>query len=282
MDVTENTNVSPQSTRKAISKSIRFEVFKRDSFKCQYCGASAPDVLLHIDHIQPVVKGGDNDILNLITACIDCNSGKSDKLLSETSAVAKRRGQLEGLQERREQLEMMLAWMEDLRELNTETLDGVVVYWQQLAPGFTTSQNGRNDLRQWIRKFSVQDVYAAMDVAAEQYLRFTKRGTVTLKSWGIAFGKIPGICRVERESAKDPDLKSLYYIRGILRNRLEGRYCDENEALAWLRAARSWSVSIENLRRVAQSSSSWTQFRNGISDEIEEQKKLQALCAVAG
>lgn len=43
--------------RKAISKKIRFEVFKRDSFRCQYCGSSAPDILLQIDHIKPI-KGG--------------------------------------------------------------------------------------------------------------------------------------------------------------------------------------------------------------------------------
>ena len=40
--------------RKNLSKSVRFEVFKRDSFKCQYCGKSAPDVVLEVDHIIPV------------------------------------------------------------------------------------------------------------------------------------------------------------------------------------------------------------------------------------
>ncbi|MCK4795228.1 MAG: HNH endonuclease [Desulfobacteraceae bacterium] len=48
--------------RKAISKKLRFEVFKRDSFTCQYCGRKSPDVLLEIDHIKPVSKEGKNDI----------------------------------------------------------------------------------------------------------------------------------------------------------------------------------------------------------------------------
>ncbi len=52
--------------RKAISKKVRFEVFKRDSFTCQYCGAKAPDVVLNCDHIEPVSKGGTNKLLNLI------------------------------------------------------------------------------------------------------------------------------------------------------------------------------------------------------------------------
>jgi 5-methylcytosine-specific restriction endonuclease McrA len=42
--------------RKSISKKIRFEVFKRDSFTCQYCGSKSPDVTLVIDHIMPVAK----------------------------------------------------------------------------------------------------------------------------------------------------------------------------------------------------------------------------------
>jgi hypothetical protein len=61
---------------------MRFEVFKRDSFTCQYCSAKPPRVPLEIDHINPVSKGGKNNIDNLITACFDCNRGKSDKKLS--------------------------------------------------------------------------------------------------------------------------------------------------------------------------------------------------------
>lgn len=60
----------------AITKKIRFEVFKRDSFKCQYCGKTPPDVTLEVDHIKPKSKKGTDDINNLITACFDCNRGK--------------------------------------------------------------------------------------------------------------------------------------------------------------------------------------------------------------
>lgn len=63
-------------SRKPISKKLRFEVFKRDSFICQYCGKSAPSVVLEVDHIEPVSKGGTNDILNLVTSCFDCNNGR--------------------------------------------------------------------------------------------------------------------------------------------------------------------------------------------------------------
>jgi 5-methylcytosine-specific restriction endonuclease McrA len=51
--------------RKPIPNKIRFEVFKRDKFTCQYCGAAAPDVVLNCDHVKPVALGGDPDVLNL-------------------------------------------------------------------------------------------------------------------------------------------------------------------------------------------------------------------------
>ena len=73
--------------RKSIPKSVRFEVFKRDSFKCQYCGASAPDVILEVDHIVPVAEGGKNDMMNLITSCRDCNRGKGKKRLTDRQTI---------------------------------------------------------------------------------------------------------------------------------------------------------------------------------------------------
>ena len=69
--------------RKSTGKRLRFEIFKRDNFTCQYCGDQPPSVVLVIDHIQPVSKGGDNDSMNLITACEPCNQGKSDKTIDQ-------------------------------------------------------------------------------------------------------------------------------------------------------------------------------------------------------
>lgn len=66
-----------------IGKRKRFEIFKRDGFVCQYCGMRPPDVVLEIDHIDPRAEGGSDDEINLITACYDCNRGKSAKRLGE-------------------------------------------------------------------------------------------------------------------------------------------------------------------------------------------------------
>lgn len=90
------------AVREAISKKMRFEVFKRDSFKCQYCGAAPPRVILHVDHINPVKDGGKNDIDNLVTACEPCNLGKGARQLSDVPQNLKDKAAV--VKEREEQL----------------------------------------------------------------------------------------------------------------------------------------------------------------------------------
>lgn len=66
----------PRGPRTA-GASLRFEVFRRDSYACQYCGRRAPEFPLHVDHIVPWSKGGCTTLTNLRTACSECNLGKS-------------------------------------------------------------------------------------------------------------------------------------------------------------------------------------------------------------
>ncbi len=70
-------------TRRDINLSLRYDVLKRDNFKCVACGKSPalfPQVTLHIDHIVPYSRGGESELDNLQTLCKDCNLGKSDKM----------------------------------------------------------------------------------------------------------------------------------------------------------------------------------------------------------
>lgn len=54
---------------------LRHYVFKRDGYKCVYCGS--PDNL-QADHVVPYSKGGLDDSTNLVTACRKCNVRKKD------------------------------------------------------------------------------------------------------------------------------------------------------------------------------------------------------------
>ncbi len=67
----------------AVSKKLRFEVFRRDDFRCRYCGSAAKDgAVLEPDHVVPRARGGLDIATNLLTACEPCNSGKRDTPMS--------------------------------------------------------------------------------------------------------------------------------------------------------------------------------------------------------
>ncbi len=61
----------------SISSKLRFEILNRDNFTCSYCGVTADEELLHVDHVIAKSKGGTDEPGNLVTACADCNAGKS-------------------------------------------------------------------------------------------------------------------------------------------------------------------------------------------------------------
>ena len=66
---------------RTIPMSLRFEVFRRDSFTCVYCGRRPPDVILHADHQKSWKEKGPTSLENLVTACSDCNLGKGSRSL---------------------------------------------------------------------------------------------------------------------------------------------------------------------------------------------------------
>ena len=73
-----------------MTDSLRYDVMNRDGFRCVLCGASPktnPNIILHVDHIIPLAKGGKTEMTNLRTLCERCNLGKRDKIETGTTAV---------------------------------------------------------------------------------------------------------------------------------------------------------------------------------------------------
>lgn len=58
----------------------RRNVYRRDNYRCVYCGVDAPQAKLTIDHVIPRARGGGNSWENCVTACMGCNSHKADRL----------------------------------------------------------------------------------------------------------------------------------------------------------------------------------------------------------
>lgn len=71
-----------QNKRSILTKSIKFEVFKKYDYKCVECGATKEDCRLEIDHIIPVSRGGSDELSNLQVLCKDCNSAKSNRIIN--------------------------------------------------------------------------------------------------------------------------------------------------------------------------------------------------------
>lgn len=185
-----------ETKRKPISKSLRFEVFKRDAFTCQYCGRSAPDVILEVDHIVPVAEGGKNELINLVTSCRECNRGKGKRQLSDDTAVKAQKRQLDEINAMREQTEMMLKWREELiraEDFQARAVDEAI----HRGTNYELTEYGRRKVRLLIRQFGFAEVLEAAEIANMQYvIRGTKREVA------YALEKIGGIC-YNRRKAKD-------------------------------------------------------------------------------
>ena len=68
--------------RSAMTNDLREAIKKRDNYTCCICGNSVfdePNLLLEVDHIIPISKGGKTDASNLQTLCWRCNRKKSNK-----------------------------------------------------------------------------------------------------------------------------------------------------------------------------------------------------------
>lgn len=64
--------------RQAI-KFSRLNIYVRDAFTCQYCGARRYTEDLTFDHVVPRAAGGTTSWTNIVTCCIPCNRTKADR-----------------------------------------------------------------------------------------------------------------------------------------------------------------------------------------------------------
>lgn len=237
--------------RQSLSKKARFEVFKRDSFTCQYCGRSAPGVVLRCDHITPVAKGGDNHITNLITACFECNAGKSDRLLSDDTVLAKQHSELALIQERRNQLTMLKQWRDECSKIDDDSVALVeAVYSTNFA--VTLNQSNRRSLLRLIKQFGIEEVLSSAEIACNTYVDSED-----------AWSKLSGILKSRAMDRELPGLGKVPYIAAILRNR--GLYIGY-ELRDMTEAALRSGVAIDAVIALAKTERNWTCFRNALGD----------------
>ena len=248
------TEMQMGAKRKTLSKKTRFEVFKRDSFKCQYCGAASPESVLVVDHIDPISKNGADEMVNYITACQPCNAGKSDRKLGDNTTLAKQKAQLDDLNERREQLEMMLQWRSGMKDIGESQVDAALSHWKQATPNFNLKDESLNKLRKLVKDFGLSHVLDAIDTSSQQYYKYDDEGNLLRESVELAWQKLGGVARVK---AMPESERQLHYIKGILRNRLSHIPYD---IMKFLEYAAQDGVPLDDMKLEARGARTWNQY----------------------
>ena len=172
---------------------------------------------MEADHIKPVYEGGETHSLNLITSCFDCNRGKGKTLLSDNMTLDKQRKQMELLEERRQQIELMMEWHRSLQDIDSLKLEKITNLLNEKTTPLILSENGIQRLKKSIKNYDLLEVLEAVDCGFDYYYdqarqKFNRevkedKDPNTWKQEGIKvfLDKFPGILRNKRKERQDPD-----------------------------------------------------------------------------
>lgn len=153
--------------RISISKKERFDIFERDNFTCQYCGEKPPQIVLVIDHIYPVSKGGKNDKDNLITSCFNCNSGKSDSIIKKTPQKIKEN--LKNLEEKKIQLEAFYKYQTKIDNLIEKKVEQLSEVWNDCWGGkYSFNPRGKSTIRTFLKFLSFSEIEESIYIATSK------------------------------------------------------------------------------------------------------------------
>lgn len=150
--------------RKSVSPRRRFELFKRDGFRCLYCGRTPPAVVLHADHILPIVEGGTDDMLNLVTACLECNLGKGARLLTDKPAALSTSQEAE--RDRFDQLREYNDWLSERAVVKESWFQQVSTVWITLDRSdpceWVISGQRASTVRMFLDRLPAQEIIDAL------------------------------------------------------------------------------------------------------------------------
>lgn len=210
--------------RKTISKKIRFEVFKRDGFKCAYCGQSPPAVMLEVDHIEPKSKGGSDEINNYITACFDCNRGKRDIPLERIPSQLSEN--IDVLKEKEEQISEYRKFIKSIdKRINKDVGDVERAFQVRFEDRTFTDIFINGTVKQFLKQLPLHEIIEAMGIATAKQ---TNPDSCIKYFCGICWNKI--------KSKTDPDFITIKSLKKYWENQKRGSgYLPDNYLRLWMR-----------------------------------------------
>lgn len=148
----------------AISKKLRFEVFKRDGFTCQYCGGHPPSKILEADHVIAKSKGGTDDINNLVTSCFDCNRGKSDRDLNQVPLSLAENTKM--IKEREDQYREYNKTLKNVdKRINSEINEVEKIFSEAFNDMYAFKPSFRMSVKKFINSLGLMEVQDSMEKA---------------------------------------------------------------------------------------------------------------------
>jgi hypothetical protein len=151
-------------SRKSLSKRLRFEIFKRDGFRCVYCGTTPTQSVLHVDHVVPVAEGGTDDPSNLATSCADCNGGKSAVPLERKTLAPARTA--EEVADHAEQIRAYLEEQRRLEDTYKDVAETVASYWEERIGGMTQFMFDR--MVRLVREWPIEKLHEAIEITGRR------------------------------------------------------------------------------------------------------------------
>ena len=159
---------------------------------------------------------------------------------------------------------MMIEWRESLNNLDDDIAQKIADYFGGQA-NCDVNETGLKKIKQWTKKFTYQQILEAVELSVNQYV---KKGTND--ETNKAFDMVPRICAAKkRQTETGEDLSHLYYIRGILRNRV---YCNDQVAIQLLKEANELCIAESELKEIALTSANWTEWRETMQELIGSTK----------
>lgn len=225
----------------AVSKRLRYEILRRDHHACRYCGAKAPDVKLNVDHVIPQALGGSDAPTNLVTACADCNGGKTSSMPGAEAVADVDQQAFRSAVESLEKQKTLLAdhlWRGGYpphwgaAEVESHAVEGAWIYaWAMASDGgsptgeqYTTFLDESAEL--FGRGYSVAEVACAAVKAGSQlkpYLRWglTRADTRHAPISGELFSRINGVYDAwlgawQHTGAPEPTQRTKDLCKGVL------------------------------------------------------------------
>lgn len=158
----------------SVSPRQRFEILKRDGFKCRYCGATAAQSMLHVDHVVARAEGGTDDPANLVASCSDCNLGKSNKPLGALDPKLAGAGSApEAMLEHAEQVRAYLDAVHEVEVAREQTVKWLAAEWSRRI-GYEPPRNVGQMLRAALLAHPIERILRALDATGGAADRLTK------------------------------------------------------------------------------------------------------------